>query len=84
MGALREFLNWIVHGDRPEGPLPAPTRRDELIQASEKLQRQIEILEAGPVKGGDWTPQFPRLIEELKGTLDEIESELAGIESSET
>ena len=50
MEVLRGFLEWGVHGDRPEGPPPAPTCREELIEAREKVRRQIEILEAGPVK----------------------------------
>ena len=84
MGVLRGFLDWVVHGDRPEGPPPAPTRRDELIEAKEKVRRQIEILEDGPVRGGDWTPQVPQLSDDLKETLGELEAELASIDASET
>jgi len=53
------------------------TRREELIEARDRLRRELEILGAGPVLVRDRTPQTPRLYEELSIALGEIEAELA-------
>jgi hypothetical protein len=55
-------------------------RCEQLLKARAQLRRHIEILEAGPVKGGDRTPQFRRLLEELRLALGEIEIELGIVE----
>jgi hypothetical protein len=79
---LRKFLDWCAHGDRPWPP-PEPTKLEQLVEAREKLRRQIEILDFGPVLGRDATPQTPRLITELEEALKEVEAEIAEIEPAE-
>jgi hypothetical protein len=64
-----------------EKPSQAQLSHRELIEARDRVQRQIEILEAGPLATGvisGWTPspQFTRLLAELREILDEIENEL--------
>jgi hypothetical protein len=53
------------------------TRLEELIEARDKLQRQIEILKMQPVSQRfDNVSQTPALIAELTALLVEVESEL--------
>jgi len=54
---------------------PKPTRRDELIEARERVRRQIEILQA-PMRSGLYTQMSRQNIEQLLAVLEEIESEL--------
>jgi len=55
-----------------------PPSREELIQARNDLQRQIEILQS-PMRGGDGNPP---LIAKLRGMLDEINECLTDLESN--
>ena len=55
---------------------PAKTRREELIDAREKLSRQIELLNINPGYNSGNMTQIPELIAELQIILVEIEAEL--------
>jgi hypothetical protein len=53
------------------------TRLEQLIEARDKLQRQIEILKMQPIpQRVDSLSQTPALIAELSAILAEVESEL--------
>ena len=52
-----------------------PTRRDELIQARDRVRRQIEILQT-PMRSSDYTGMSRQNIEKLQAVLEEIEAEL--------
>jgi hypothetical protein len=61
-------------------PLPREkTRRDELMEARDRITRQIEILRS-PVQGRDFTRLSRQNIEKLQAVLDEIEAELSASE----
>ena len=75
LGAL---LKWIVHGDAPEQR--EPTRRERLVEARDQLQRQISILEIGPVNYRDQTPENARMLAELRHALEELEGEIADLD----
>jgi len=68
------FLNWLLHGDQPEGGKPVPTRREQLLEAREHVLRQISILQ-NPI-GYRGRPDNASLIAELSVTLSEIEANL--------
>jgi len=67
----------------PLTPKPEISRREQLIEARDKLRRQIEILRAGPVDRRDYTAQTAVLIDTLSRTLSEIESALDKEDASE-
>lgn len=54
---------------------PAPTRRQQLIEARDRVRRQIEILR-NPSRGRDFTPLSRELIANLKGVLAGLEQTL--------
>jgi hypothetical protein len=62
-------------------PRPGPNLHAELIDARQKLLRQIAILQAGPsyMPRPDVLAYNARLIAELTATLRRIEDELAGL-----
>ena len=64
-------------GPRYRGPMsrPAPTRRQQLIEARDRVRRQIEILR-NPSRGRDFTPLSRELIANLKGVLSGLEQTL--------
>ena len=62
------FGQLIKHSER--------TRRDELIEARDRVRRQIEILES-PVRLSDNTWQNKEALKRLREVLEGIESELA-------
>jgi hypothetical protein len=54
--------------------------RQQLVEARTDIQRQLEILQVGPIinaRGGG--PRFEPVISELEATLKEIEGRLADI-----
>jgi hypothetical protein len=55
---------------------PERTRRDELIEARDRVRRQIEILES-PARQSDNTWQNREALKRLREVLGGIESELA-------
>jgi hypothetical protein len=58
--------------------------RQQLLDARADIQRQIEILQTGPIvtaRGGG--PQFEPVIAELTATLQDIEDRLAEIGTDE-
>jgi hypothetical protein len=56
---------------------PEKTRLEQLIEARDKLQRQIEILKMQPMpREADSVSQTPALIAKLSALLVEVESEL--------
>jgi hypothetical protein len=57
-----------------------PQTREELIEARDRVRRQIAILECGPVLSRDSTPQTLVLIEQLREILSAVEVELAALE----
>ncbi len=57
-------------------PQHAQTRRQQLIEARDKVQRQIEILQAGPAY---ILPFDPSLLPELTKVLGEINENLAAL-----
>ena len=54
---------------------PKPTRRDELIEARDRVRRQIEILQS-PTRNGLYTQMSRQNIEQLQAILEGIEAEL--------
>jgi len=54
---------------------PKPTRRDELVEARDRVRRQIEILQT-PMRSSDYTGMSRQNIEKLQAVLEEIEAEL--------
>ena len=64
---------------------PKPTLRQQLLGARANVERQIGILVAGPAslgKGGGFIDNRS-LIEELRGTLREINKALDGLGSND-
>jgi hypothetical protein len=54
--------------------------RQQLMEARADIQRQIELLQSGPlIRGHGETPQFDPVIVKLTATLREIEDCLAEI-----
>ena len=76
MSMLRGFLDWVVHGDNPHPPKAKRTAGGQLVAERERVARQIEILEAGPARRMDWTPETPRLLGELREALAALDSEI--------
>lgn len=65
----------LTHPDKP--------LRDQLIAARDDIRRQIEVLQAGPSSTGTAVGDFTdnaSLIAGLRGTLQEIEEGIAGLE----
>jgi hypothetical protein len=58
---------------------PETWSRDELIDARDKLQRQIEILES-PARSRDRTPRGRTLFDELTEALAEVEVEIGELD----
>ena len=58
---------------------PKTWSREELIEARDKLHRQIEILE-NPARSRDRTPQSEILIDEFTVALREVEAEIAELD----
>ena len=56
-------------------------RRDELIEARDRVTRQIEILKS-PMRSGDYTRLSQEAVEKLQTVLDGIEEELADSNSA--
>lgn len=62
----------------------AKSDRQQLLEARADIERQIEILQGGPLvpaRGGG--PQFEPAIAELTATLKEIEDSLAALGGDE-
>jgi len=59
------------------------TRREQLIEARDKLRRQIEILEGGPVLSRDAALDRGALIDDLSTALDEIEMDLSELKPTD-
>ncbi len=78
----RALLKWIVRGDAPEPR--EPTARERLIEARDRVQRQIAILEAGPVNYRDQTPENARMLAELRRALEALEGEIAALDPEQT
>ena len=58
--------------------------RQQPVEARTNIQRQLEILEAGPIiNGHGGAPQFEPAISELEATLKEIEGRLADLEAGD-
>jgi hypothetical protein len=57
--------------------------REQLLDARSNLQRQIEILEAGPLIGQGRGPDFEDAKAKLEATLEEIEGSLAQLKTDE-
>jgi hypothetical protein len=58
--------------------------RQQLLEARAEIERQIEILQGGPLviaRGG--STQFEPVIAELTATLKEIEDSLAALEEDD-
>jgi hypothetical protein len=53
--------------------------RQRLSEARADIQRQVEILEAGPLIRAREVNQFESLIDDLRGTLKEIVDSLAAL-----
>jgi hypothetical protein len=75
---LGGLLKWIVHGDAPEAREPTP--RERLVEARDQLQRQIAILEIGPINPRDRTPETARMAAELRHALEELDGEIADLD----
>jgi hypothetical protein len=76
---LGAMLKWLVHGDAPEQPRREPTTREALLEARDKLKRQIQILSnPSGVKYGH--PDNTSLIKDLSAELEAIEESLAELE----
>ena len=73
----RGLLKWIVHGNAKEPR--EPTQRERLVETRDRLQRQISILETGPVNYRDQTPENARMMAELRHALDALEAEIADL-----
>ena len=58
----------------PKGP-QGQKRPAELVEARDRVRRQIEVLEAGPSYRS--VPQYAPLLAQLRAVLAGIESELA-------
>jgi hypothetical protein len=56
---------------------PEPSMRDQLVEARAKLQRQIEIMSVGTIRGWGYQPGSQ---EELESELHEINDALANLE----
>ena len=54
---------------------PKPSRHDELIEARDRIKRQLEILQT-PIRSGDYTQLSRQNIEKLRAVLKGIEAEL--------
>jgi hypothetical protein len=68
-------MSWFKR--KPEKPL-----REQLVDARATLQREIEILAAGPIPGSYGSLAYDRQrADVLRGTLAEIEQQLADIEA---
>jgi hypothetical protein len=64
---------------------PEKSAREQLLEARADIERQIEILQAGPsfnYRGGN--PQFESVILDLTATLKEIENSLADLGENDT
>lgn len=63
--------------DSSGNPIPRPerTRRDELVEARDRVRRQIEILQI-PIQRRDYTQQSQEAVEKLQAILNGIEEEL--------
>ena len=59
-----------------------PPSLEELIEARDKLTRQIEILDVGPVDQRDARPMSALLRDELQNTLGGIEEAIARLDSA--
>jgi hypothetical protein len=76
--AMVAVLAWVVFkSGNPDAPIKPPerTRRDELIEARDRVRRQIEILET-PARRSDYISLSRQNVERLQAVLKEIEDEL--------
>lgn len=59
---------------------PEKSLRQELLDAREKVSRQIEVLQAGPaVRARGQGPDFEPVLADLEATLKEIDDALANL-----
>jgi hypothetical protein len=54
--------------------------REELLEAKERIQRQIDVL-GGPMKGSIHDTNRVRLLAELQTLLDAIQESIRGLET---
>ncbi len=59
---------------------PEPPLRDQLLAARANVQRQLEVMSAGPIKG---FPYQPASIEALENELREIDEALGSLGSDD-
>ena len=59
---------------------PDQMNREELIEARERIQRQIDVL-GGPMKGSIHDTNRVQLLAELQPLLDSVEENIRGLET---
>ncbi len=86
------FWEWISkRGDQADRPVPVgrwdaqleQMSREDLLDARQKLTRQVEILAAGPVRQQDATPMSAVLINDLQQAIDAVDAELAKLDAAD-
>jgi hypothetical protein len=79
LAAIVACLIWLIIKSSVSPERKVKTRRDELLEASQRIERQIEILEY-PIRGRP--PHVKKDIEKLRQVLAQINIELEAASGS--